>query len=172
MKRFIKKRLLQLVPVLIGITFLSFVLVNMSNTDAIDMLEANRGTAMTEVEKQELREELGLNKPVITRYFIWLKNTFTGDMGNSYVSGKPVFSTFVSKLPATVYLCVVSMALTLIISVPLGIISAVNKNKWLDYIIRVVSLIGNSLPNFFLALLLIYVFALKLNWLPVMGNRC
>ena len=167
MKRFIKKRLLQLVPVLIGITFLSFVLVNMSNTDAIDMLEANRGTAMTEVEKQELREELGLNKPVITRYFIWLKNTFTGDMGNSYVSGKPVFSTFVSKLPATVYLCVVSMALTLIISVPLGIISAVNKNKWLDYIIRVVSLIGNSLPNFFLALLLIYVFALKLNWLPV-----
>ena len=160
MKRFIKKRLLQLVPVLIGITFLSFVLVNMSNTDAIDMLEANRGTAMTEVEKQELREELGLNKPVITRYFIWLKNTFTGDMGNSYVSGKPVFSTFVSKLPATVYLCVVSMALTLIISVPLGIISAVNKNKWLDYIIRVVSLIGNSLPNFFLALLLIYVFAL------------
>ena len=69
-------------PVLIGITFLSFVLVNMSNTDAIDMLEANRGTAMTEVEKQELREELGLNKPVITRYFIWLKNTFTGDMGN------------------------------------------------------------------------------------------
>lgn len=107
--------------------FLSFVLVNMSNTDAIDMLEANRGMAMTEVEKQELREELGLNKPVITRYFIWLKNTFTGDMGNSYVSGKPVFSTFVSKLPATVYLCVVSMALTLIISVPLGIISAVNK---------------------------------------------
>ena len=171
MKRFIKKRLLQLVPVLIGITFLSFVLVNMSNTDAIDMLEANRGTAMTEVEKQELREELGLNKPVITRYFIWLKNTFTGDMGNSYVSGKSVFSTFVSKLPATVYLCVVSMGLTLIISVPLGIISAVNKNKWLDYIIRVVSLIGNSLPNFFLALLLIYVFALKLNWLPVMGNR-
>ena len=171
MKRFIKKRLLQLVPVLIGITFLSFVLVNMSNTDAIDMLEANRGTAMTEVEKQELREELGLNKPVITRYFIWLKNTFTGDMGNSYVSGKPVFSTFVIKLPATVYLCVVSMELTLIISVPLGIISAVNKNKWLDYIIRVVSLIGNSLPNFFLALLLIYVFALKLNWLPVMGNR-
>ena len=169
MKRFIKKRLLQLVPVLIGITFLSFVLVNMSNTDAIDMLEANRGTAMTEVEKQELREELGLNKPVITRYFIWLKNTFTGDMGNSYVSGKPVFSTFVSKLPATVYLCVVSMALTLIISVPLGIISAVNKNKWLDYIIRVVSLIGNSLPNFFLALLLIYVFALKLNWIQ---GRC
>ena len=63
------------------------------------------------------------------------------------------------------------MGLTLIISVPLGIISAVNKNKWLDYIIRVVSLIGNSLPNFFLALLLIYVFALKRNWLPVMGNR-
>lgn len=125
MKKFIIKRLVQLIPIIIGITLLSFLLVNVSNTDAIDMLEANRGTAISEEQKNELREELGLDQPVIVRYVVWLKGVITGNMGNSYISGKPVFATFISKLPATIYLCVVSILLTLIISLPLGIIAAV-----------------------------------------------
>ena len=163
MKKFIIKRLVQLIPIIIGITLLSFLLVNVSNTDAIDMLEANRGTAISEEQKNELREELGLDQPVIVRYVVWLKGVITGNMGNSYISGKPVFATFISKLPATTYLCVVS------ISLPLGIIAAVNKNRCIDYIIRLLSFLGNSMPNFFAAIMLIYIFALKLNLLPVMG---
>ena len=166
MKKFIIKRLVQLIPIIIGITLLSFLLVNVSNTDAIDMLEANRGTAISEEQKNELREELGLDQPVIVRYVVWLKGVITGNMGNSYISGKPVFATFISKLPATIYLCVVSILLTLIISLPLGIIAAVNKNRCIDYIIRLLSFLGNSMPNFFAAIMLI---ALKLNLLPVMG---
>lgn len=149
MKKFIIKRLVQLIPIIIGITLLSFLLVNVSNTDAIDMLEANRGTAISEEQKNELREELGLDQPVIVRYVVWLKGVITGNMGNSYISGKPVFATFISKLPATTYLCVVSILLTLIISLPLGIIAAVNKNRCIDYIIRLLSFLGNSMPNFF-----------------------
>lgn len=133
------------------------------------MLEANRGTAISEEQKNELREELGLDQPVIVRYVVWLKGVITGNMGNSYISGKPVFATFISKLPATIYLCVVSILLTLIISLPLGIIAAVNKNRCIDYIIRLLSFLGNSMPNFFAAIMLIYIFALKLNLLPVMG---
>ena len=169
MKKFIIKRLVQLIPIIIGITLLSFLLVNVSNTDAIDMLEANRGTAISEEQKNELREELGLDQPVIVRYVVWLKGVITGNMGNSYISGKPVFATFISKLPATIYLCVVSILLTLIISLTLGIIAAVNKNRCIDYIIRLLSFLGNSMPNFFAAIMLIYIFALKLNLLPVMG---
>lgn len=169
MKKFIIKRLVQLIPIIIGITLLSFLLVNVSNTDAIDMLEANRGTAISEEQKNELREELGLDQPVIVRYVVWLKGVITGNMGNSYISGKPVFATFISKLPATIYLCVVSILLTLIISLPLGIIAAVNKSQCIDYIIRLLSFLGNSMPNFFAAIMLIYIFALKLNLLPVMG---
>ena len=169
MKKFIIKRLVQLIPIIIGITLLSFLLVNVSNTDAIDMLEANRGTAISEEQKNELREELGLDQPVIVRYVVWLNGVITGNMGNSYISGKPVFATFISKLPATIYLCVVSILLTLIISLPLGIIAAVNKNRCIDYIIRLLSFLGNSMPNFFAAIMLIYIFALKLNLLPVMG---
>lgn len=169
MNNYILKRLAQLIPILIGITFLSFILVNVGNTDAIDVLETNRGIAMTEEEKYQLREELGLNKPVTEQYVCWLKQIVTGDMGTSYISGKPVFNTFISKLPKTIYLCAVSIFLTLIISVPLGVISAVNKNKPIDYIIRAISFIGNSVPDFLAALLLLYVFALKLGWLPVMA---
>ena len=101
---------------------------------------------------------------------VWLGKVLTGDMGKSFVSGKPVFSTFLSKLPATVYLTITSILLTVVISIPLGILSAVRRNKITDYLIRFLSFIGNSLPNFFVSLLLIYFFSLKLNLLPVMGN--
>ena len=91
-------------------------------------------------------------------------------MGESFVSGEPVFPTFLSKLPATLYLTVTSILLTVCISIPLGILSAVKQNKFADYLIRFLSFIGNSLPNFFVSLLLIYFFSLKLKIFPVMGN--
>ena len=170
MKHYILKRLLQLIPILIGITLLSFLLMHIASADAIDVMEQNTGGILSEEAKEEVRRELGLDKPLLEQYGIWLKNILSGDMGESYISGKPVFSTFLSKLPATIYLTVASILLTVLISVPLGILAAVKQNRILDYIIRFFSFIGNSLPNFFVSLLLIYFFALKLQWFPVMGN--
>ncbi len=170
MKHYILKWLLQLIPILIGITLLSFLLMHVASADAIDVMEQNTGGILSEEAKEEVRRELGLDKPLLEQYGIWLKNILSGDMGESYISGKPVFSTFLSKLPATIYLTVASILLTVLISVPLGILAAVKQNRILDYIIRFFSFIGNSLPNFFVSLLLIYFFALKLQWFPVMGN--
>ena len=171
MRKFIVKRFLQLIPILIGITLLSFLLMQSSSMDAIDVMEQNTGGSMSEEEKAAIREELGLDKPIAEQYIVWLGGVLTGDMGVSYVSGQPVFSTFVSKLPATIALTITSILLTVLISLPLGIISAVKQNRFVDYLIRFLSFIGNSLPNFFVSLLLIYFFSLKLGWFPVMGNN-
>lgn len=170
MGKYIGRRLLQLIPILLGITLLTFVLMNASATDAIDMMEQNTGTVWTEEQKAAARAELGLDKPLPVQYLTWLGNVLRGDMGESYVSGRSVFTTFMSKLPATIWLAVTSVLLTVIISIPLGILAAVQQNRLPDYLIRFLSFIGNSLPNFFVALLLILVFSLKLRWLPVMGS--
>lgn len=170
MKKYIVKRFLQLIPILIGITLLSFILMQASAMDAVDVMEQNTGGAMSEAEKAAAREELGLDKPLPEQYVVWLKGVLTSDMGKSFVSGQPVFNTFVSKLPATIALAVTSLLLTVLISIPCGILSAVKQNRFWDYLIRFLSFIGNSLPNFFVSLLLIYFFSLKLGWFPVMGN--
>lgn len=170
MKTYIARRILHLIPILLGITLLSFGLMHTVAGDAIDVMEANRGTVLSEETKDRLRSELNLDKPFPVQYGIWLKNMVSGDMGTSYVSGKPVFSTFLQKLPATILLTITSILCTIIISFPLGIIAALNRNGWSDYLIRFSSFVGNSLPGFFVSLLLIYVFSLKLNLLPVMNT--
>lgn len=171
MGKYIIKRFLQLIPILLGITILSFLLTNFGASDAISLMESNTGTVMSEAEKAQIRQELGLDKPLVQQYAIWLGGVLTGNMGNSFVSKQPVFSTFISKLPATIYLTVTSILLTIVISIPLGVVSAVRQNEFTDYLIRFLSFIGNSLPNFFVSLLLIYFFSLKLKLLPVMGNN-
>lgn len=170
MKTYIARRILHLIPILLGITLLSFGLMHTVAGDAIDVMEANRGTVLSEETKDRLRSELNLDKPFLVQYGIWLKDMVSGDMGTSYVSGKPVFSTFLQKLPATILLTITSILCTIIISFPLGIIAALNRNGWSDYLIRFFSFVGNSLPGFFVSLLLIYVFSLKLNLLPVMNT--
>ena len=170
MKTYIARRILHLIPILLGITLLSFGLMHTVAGDAIDVMEANRGTVLSEETKDRLRSELNLDKPFLVQYGIWLKDMVSGDMGTSYVSGKPVFFTFLQKLPATILLTITSILCTIIISFPLGIIAALNRNGWSDYLIRFFSFVGNSLPGFFVSLLLIYVFSLKLNLLPVMNT--
>ena len=134
MRKYIIKRLLQLIPILIGITLLSFILMQTSSMDAIDVMEQNTGGSMSEAEKAAAREELGLDKPLPEQYVVWLKGVLTGDMGKSFVSGQPVFTTFVSKLPATMVLAVTSVLLTVLISIPFGILSAVKQNSFWDYL--------------------------------------
>lgn len=170
MKKYIAQRLLHLIPIILGITLLSFALMRTVAGDVVDVMETNHGTVLSETAKSQLRSELNLDKPFIVQYGIWLKNILSGNMGNSYVSGKPVLAAFTEKLPATILLTVSSIICTIIISFPLGIISAINQNKWSDYLIRIFSFIGNSLPGFFVSLLLIYVFSLKLGWFSVMNS--
>lgn len=170
-RKYIIRRLFQLIPILLGITLLSFALMQSSKTDAVDLLYQDAGNVASEKVKEEMRKELGLDKPFIVQYITWLGNILKGDMGVSYVMKKPVFTEFMKRLPNTIALTISSILVTFIVSVPLGILSAVKQNKFTDYIIRFFTFIGNSLPGFFLSLILIYVFSLKLNLLPVMGNN-
>lgn len=170
MQKYVIKRLLQLIPILLAITFLSYGMMRIAGSDVVEKKMENTDMVVSQEIVDAAREELGLDKPFLTQYVVWLGNLLRGNMGNSYVTGKPVFSGFVSKLPATLLLTVTSILLTVVISIPLGIWSAVRQNKFTDYVIRTASFIGNSLPNFFVSLLLMYLFAIKLDWFPVIAN--
>ena len=170
MKKYALKRLLQLIPILLGITFLSFAMMRVAGSDAVTELYTNRGTEVSQDIIDARRAELGLDKPFLIQYFSWLGGMLTGDMGQSYVSGADVFSTFLSKLPATLLLTGLSIALTVIISIPLGIFSAMKQDRIPDLLLRFCSFIGNALPNFFVAMLFMQLFSIKLKLLPVISD--
>ena len=169
MGKYVLRRIVQLIPVLIGITFLSFAMMRIAGSDAITEMYGNKG-GVDQAIIDAARADLGLDKPFLTQYFSWLGGMFTGDMGTSYISGRNVFDTFVSKLPATLLLTALSILLTIIISIPLGVLAAVRHDKFTDYLIRFTSFVGNSLPNFFVAMLLMYFLSIRLGWLPVISN--
>ena len=169
MKKYFLARLIQLVPILFGITFLTFGMMQFTSDDAVDIIYEQSGSVAEEI-KAAKRAELGLDQPFLIQYGRWLGGVLTGDMGKSFISGKLVFETFADKLPATIELMFVSILLTIFIATPLGILAAVNQNRPLDYLIRALSFVGNSMPNFFAGLLLIYFLALKLNLLPIIGQ--
>ena len=170
MKKYAFRRLLQLIPILFAITFLSYGMMRIAGSDVVTQKMENTGQILSEDKLNAAREQLGLDKPFLTQYFVWLGKLLHGDMGNSYVSSLPVFDTFISKLPATIMLTLSSVILTVLLAVPLGILSAVKQNKWMDYLIRFLSFIGNSMPNFFAALVLMYFLSIKLGILPVVTN--
>ena len=169
MKKYILKRFLQLIPVLLGITFLSFAMMRVAGSDAITELYGDKGAVAQEVIDAK-RAELGLDQPFLTQYFAWLGGLLTGDMGVSYVSGRNVFGTFVSKLPATLLLTALSIVATVLISIPLGVLAAVRHDKFTDYFLRFFSFVGNALPNFFVALLLMQVFSIHWKLFPVISS--
>lgn len=171
MKHYAIKRLLQLIPILLVITFLSFGMMRLAGSDAVLQKMENTGMVVSQEILNQARAELGLDKPFITQYAVWLKNLLHGDMGTSYISGREVFPTFISKLPATLLLTAVSVILTVIISIPLGVLAAVKQNRITDYLIRFASFLGNSMPNFFVALLLMYFFAIRFKVFPVISSE-
>lgn len=169
MKKYVLRRFLQLIPVLIGITFLSFAMMRAAGSDAITELYGDKGAVSQEIIDAK-RAELGLDKPFLVQYLAWVGGMMRGDMGVSYISGKDVFQTFISKLPATLLLTALSIAMTVVISIPLGVLTAVRHDKLTDYVLRFFSFVGNSLPNFFVALLLMQIFSIKLRILPVISK--
>ncbi|MCC8125957.1 MAG: ABC transporter permease [Clostridiales bacterium] len=170
MGSYVCKRLLQLIPILLVITFLSFGMMRIAGSDAVLQKMENTGMVLSQDVIDQARTELGLDRPFLVQYLTWLWDLLHGDMGTSYISGKEVFPTFVSKLPATLLLTVISIGLTIVISIPLGVVAAVKQNRFTDYLIRFCSFLGNSMPNFFVALLLMYVLAIRLHVLPVISN--
>lgn len=171
MKRYVLRRLLQLIPILFVITFLSFGMMRLAGSDAVLQKMENTGMVLSRQALDAARAELGLDKPFLTQYLVWLGNLLRGNMGTSYISGQEVFSTFLSKLPATLLLTALSLLLTVVVSIPLGVLAAVRQNLLADYGIRFASFWGNSMPNFFVAMLLMYLFAIRLDWLPVISRE-
>lgn len=170
MRKYVIQRVLQLIPVLLGITFLSFAMMRLAGSDAVEELYSNTGTAVSQEVIDAKKAELGLDKPFLEQYAVWLCGMVRGDMGKSYVSGRDVFRTFTSKLPATLLLTALSVILTVLLSIPLGILAAVNHDRIIDYFLRFLSFIGNSMPNFFVALLLMQILAIRLKLLPVISD--
>lgn len=162
---------MHLVPILLGITLLTFGIMHLSPSDPAERLLTSQGMAAAPEVLKEMHLKMGLDKPFLVQYALWLKNMLRGDMGTSYMTGRPVFTELSIHLPPTIALAASSILLTLVVSIPLGILAAVRQNKWTDYLIRFCTFIGTSIPGFFLSLLLIFVFSLKLKLLPVVGNN-
>jgi peptide/nickel transport system permease protein len=166
MIRYLAKRLISLVPILLGVTMLVFLLVHMIPGDpAAAML----GTEAAPEAVAALRQEMGLDQPLHTQYLTWLGKMLRGDLGRSLHARAPVAELLVEKYAATAQLGLVATIISLAIAIPAGIVSAVRKNSLVDYLATVGSLIGVSMPNFWLGITLILFFSLHLRWLPASG---
>ena len=166
MRRYILKRVLILIPLIFLVSFIVFTMMDLAPGDPVIALV---GEHMTEEQIEAKREELGLNDSLLVRYARYMKGVFRGDFGRSLYGDKVVLDEYLHRLPYTVSLAVVSIIITLVIALPLGILAAVKQNTWIDAIASGVAIIGLSVPGFWLGLMLIILFAVKLHWLPTSG---
>ncbi|MGE7111729.1 nickel ABC transporter permease [Lysinibacillus sp. NPDC047702] len=166
MTLFILKRLAQIIPVTLGVTLVVFLIMQMIPGDPAIIL-AGEGASQETV--AELRENLGLNKPLAIQYTDYIKNLLQGDMGNSLKNNQPVFEEITARLPITIELAFYSILITIVLGLIAGIISAIRPYSFMDVGLMVVALLGISLPSFWLGILLMYVFSVQLHWLPVAG---
>ncbi|MBQ9155739.1 MAG: ABC transporter permease [Eubacterium sp.] len=169
-KKQVISRLIQIVVVLIGISFFTFLLTYVSPGDPVRHMLAAWGTIPTDETVQAIREEMGLNDPFFTQYFRWVKNCLHGDFGNSYMLNKPVVTLLAARLWPTLKLTIFSIIFMLLMAVPLGMLSAVYKDSWIDYLVRGITFLGVSLPNFWVGLLLMLAFCVKIKIFPVISS--
>ncbi|MBR3554643.1 MAG: ABC transporter permease [Oscillospiraceae bacterium] len=156
--------------VLVGISFLTFLLTYLSPGDPVRNMYTSAGIMPTEELIQQTRDEMGFNDPFFTQYARWITNCLKGDFGKSYSLNKPVVKLLAARLWPTLKLTLMSMVLMLIVAVPLGVLSAVYRNKPIDYIVRAITFFGVSIPNFWVGLLLILFFCVRLRLLPVVSS--
>ena len=167
MARYILKRLLLMIPVILGISLLVFAMLELSPGDPAQII---LGMKATPEALADLRKQMGLDQPFWTRYFNYILNALHGDFGTSWRTNLPVFQEIIARMPTTIRLALGSMFLVVLIGIPVGIISAVKQYSLLDNLTLTGALILSSMPAFWLGTLLILLFALKLSWLPAMGN--
>jgi len=171
MLEYIAKRIVQAVIILLGVSFLSFSLLYIFPGDPAELifLVNSGGVPPTPQELEELRAELGLNKPLLIQYGNWLSKILKGDFGNSWNTGRPVIYEISQRFRASAELFLLSFTISAIISFILGILAAMNKDKVIDHICRTISLLGISIPNFFFSLMLIWIFSVELHLFPSFG---
>lgn len=170
MKKYILRRIFYLVPLLFGVSVIIFLLLRLNGTDAAISYLIASNLAPSDENLAFARAHLGLDKPILVQYFVWIKSAIFLDFGQSYLTGRDVSADMMYYLPNTLKLAGFSLVLTLIISVPLGIFSALYKDSWIDYFSRIFAFLGVCTPNFWLGLLLIVLFSVKLDLLPPFGT--
>jgi len=166
MWRFILKRLIMLIPVLFGVALIVYFIMDLTPGDPAVIIA---GEDATPEQREAIREELGLNDPFIVRYGRYMFNLFRGDMGRSMLSKVDVFPTYFQKLPASLALAFGSIIVALLLSIPLGVLSATHQNTWVDTLCTIIGMLGMSMPNFWLGMMLIIAFSNKLGWFPSGG---
>lgn len=167
MYRYVLKRLLMLIPVILGVILLIFIVMDLAPGDPVLMIASPEAT---EEELEALRVQMGLDKGLIFRYVAYVKNMIRGNLGTSYTTKRPVMDVYLERLPETVKLAIGAVMIAVFISIPLGIIAAVKQNTWADSLSMIVALIGVSMPSFWLGLLLMLAFSLTLHWFPSGGT--
>lgn len=170
MQKNIIKRIIQFIPVLLGITFLAFGLIYMSPSDPVSVRLSAGGISADPVLVEKMTREMGLDRPFFVQYGDWLFRFLQGDMGSSYITDESVSSMILRALPYTLKMAAASLILTLMISIPLGIYTASVQNSRFDYAIRFFAFVGNALPNFIIALCLMFIFSYRLKWIPVLAT--
>ena len=171
MKRKIGYRLAHIFLVLLGVSFLSFLLMYVSPGDPVRAMYAVSGSIPSEEVLEQTREELGLNDPFFIQYGNWISNCLRGDFGTSYSKGEAVATLLMERVMPTIQLALLSLVIMVLVAVPIGVYSALRQNSILDYLLRGTTFISISMPNFWVGLLLLYVVAMKLGWLPVVSNQ-
>lgn len=155
-----------MLPVMLGVTFVVFFVISLTPGDPATMI---LGEGATEEAIQDLREEMGLNDPLIVQYINYVKNLLKGDFGTSYASGKSVWSDISARFPNTFVLTISAIVLSVVISIPIGVLSATKQYSLFDNIGMILALVGISMPSFWTGLILIIVFSLNLGWFPSGG---
>ena len=166
MIRYIFRRILLMIPVLIGVTLLIFMLQAITPGDPADLILGNDATPQ---DRYDWRDKYDLNDPLLVQYGKYLYKVVQGDFGVSYRTGNTITSTILSRWPTTFLLASLSLFVSVVLGLAIGIIAAMNRNTWLDSMARFLGMLGTSMPSFWFALLLIMGFALKLKWFPVSG---
>ena len=169
MRDYILKRLATVIPILIGISFLSFALISLSPSNPAEVALRVNEIVPTEEAVRAMEEQLRTNKPYIERYVTWLTDSLQGDFGNSYVNNKPVATLIGQAIPNTIKLALVALLITIVFSVLVGILCAVYEGSFGDKLARALVFVGTAMPSFWVGLLLIWIFSVKLNLFPTSG---
>jgi len=165
--RYVLQRLVLILPVLVGISVLVFALARLAPGDPVQVV---LGLDYTPEQAAEMRHELGLDRPLPAQYVTWLAGVVRGDFGRSIVMNNEVRAIILQRLPTTLFLAVTAVSLALLVSIPLGIIAAIKKDSWIDNVLRVLAIVAASMPVFWLGILMIMLFSVRLHWFPAAGG--
>lgn len=170
MVQILARKFFEVLFFMLFITFVSFLFIRLAPGDPVLTILNVDELSVSQEQVEALREEMGFNKPLLIQYGLWLLKFIQLDFGESYVTGQPVMDIILMGLPATIELAVGALIVMLVVSIPLGSLSALYRNSWIDQVSRILSILGAAIPSFWLGLIFIELFGVRFNWLPTMGR--